>query len=107
MEEAFINRTKIEKVRMAKESQLSLKGGMGRTEKDGTCNTIIGSFTRSWKENCWASGTSVKPVQVPLFDESGESVEDKGKRERRKPEQQQQPRKQRKRRSCEKPLART
>lgn len=33
MEEAFSNRTKIEKVRMAKESQLSLKGGMVELKK--------------------------------------------------------------------------
>ena len=34
-EQAFSNRTKIEKVRMAKESQLSLKGGMVELKKDG------------------------------------------------------------------------
>ena len=33
MEEAFSNRTKVEKVRMAKESQLSLKGGMMELKK--------------------------------------------------------------------------
>ena len=40
MEEAFSKRTKLEKVRMAKDSQLSLKGGI-ELKKDGMSNTII------------------------------------------------------------------
>ena len=80
MEEAFSNRTKVEKVRMAKESQLSLKGGMMELKKDGTCNTII-ALLGAGKENCYRPE---RPIQVPLFDESGENVEDKRKtRERR------------------------
>ena len=78
MEEAFSNRTKIEKVRMAKESQLSLKGGMVELKKDGTCNTII-ALLGAGKENCYRPE---RPIQVPLFDESGENVEDKRKREK-------------------------
>ena len=81
MEEAFSNRTKIEKVRMAKESQLSLKGGMVELKKDGTCNTII-ALLGAGKENCYRPERPMKPVQVPLFDESGENVEDKRKREK-------------------------
>ena len=68
MEEAFSNRTKIEKVRMAKESQLSLKGGMVELKKDGTCNTII-ALLGAGKENCYRPERPMKPVQVPLFDE--------------------------------------
>ena len=78
MEEAFSNRTKVEKVRMAKESQLSLKGGMMELKKDGTCNTII-ALLGAGKENCYRPE---RPIQVPLFDESGENVEDKRKREK-------------------------
>ena len=82
MEEAFSNRTKVEKVRMAKESQLSLKGGMMELKKDGTCNTII-ALLGAGKENCYRPE---RPIQVPLFDESGENVEDKRKREKEKRE---------------------
>ena len=57
MEEAFSNRTKIEKVRMAKESQLSLKGGMMELKKDGTCNTII-ALLGAGKRKLLPSGTS-------------------------------------------------
>ncbi len=78
MEEAFSNRTKVEKVRMAKESQLSLKGGMMELKKDGTCNTII-ALLGAGKENCYRPE---RPIQVPLFDESGENVEDKRIREK-------------------------
>jgi cell division protein FtsA len=81
MEEAFSNRTKVEKVRMAKESQLSLKGGMMELKKDGTSNTII-ALLGAGKENCYRPERPMKPVQVPLFDESGENVEDKRKREK-------------------------
>ena len=66
---------------MAKESQLSLKGGMVELKKDGTCNTII-ALLGAGKENCYRPERPMKPVQVPLFDESGENVEDKRKREK-------------------------
>ena len=62
----------------AKESQLSLKGGMMELKKDGTCNTII-ALLGAGKENCYRPE---RPIQVPLFDESGENVEDKRKREK-------------------------
>ena len=78
MEEAFSNRTKVEKVRMAKESQLSLKGGMMELKKDGTCNTII-ALLGAGKRTVTARNVLSK---VPLFDESGENVEDKRKREK-------------------------
>lgn len=86
LEEAFSNRTKIEKVRMAKESQLSLKGGMLELKKDGMYNTIL-ALLSAGKENCYQPERPkepVKPVITPvpdgLFDENGESAEAKRKR---------------------------
>lgn len=84
MEEAFSNRTKIEKVRMAKENQLSLRGGI-ELKKDGTQNTII-ALLAAGKENCYRPERPkepVKPVQVPLFgEENGENPEDRKQREK-------------------------
>lgn len=83
MEEAFTNRTKVDKVRMAKESQLSLRGGL-ELKKDGTQNTTI-ALLATGKENCAQPERPkepVKPVQPPLFDENGESAEAKRIREK-------------------------
>lgn len=52
MEEVFSNCIKVEKVRMVKESQLSLKGGMMELKKDGICNIII-VLLGVGKENCY------------------------------------------------------
>ena len=51
---------------------------MMELKKDGTCNTII-ALLGAGKENCYRPE---RPIQVPLFDESGENVEDKRKREK-------------------------
>lgn len=84
MEEAFSNRTKVEKLRMAKESQLSLRGGL-ELGKDGTHNTII-ALLAAGKENCYRPERPkepVKPIQVPLFgEENGENAEDRKQREK-------------------------
>lgn len=69
MEEAFSKRTKIEKVRTAKESQLNLKSGMVEIKKDGMHNTIL-ALLAAGKENCCRQERPAKPVQVPLFDEN-------------------------------------
>ena len=49
MEEAFIKRTKIEKLRVAKDTHVSLKGL--EIKKDGTNNTLI-ALLAAGKENC-------------------------------------------------------
>ena len=49
MKEAFKARTKIEKVKIAKETQITLKGL--ETKKDGSCNTLI-ALLATGKENC-------------------------------------------------------
>ena len=49
MEEAFMKRTKIEKVRVAKDMHISLKGM--EVKKDGTSNTLI-ALLAAGKENC-------------------------------------------------------
>ena len=49
MEEAFTRRTKIEKIRVAKETQFTLKGI--EIKKDGSMNTLI-ALLAAGKENC-------------------------------------------------------
>ena len=49
MEEAFIKRTKMEKLRVAKDTHISLKGM--EVKKDGTNNTLI-ALLAAGKENC-------------------------------------------------------
>ena len=61
MEEAFSKRTKLEKVRMAKDSQLSLKGGI-ELKKDGMSNTII-ALLAAGKENCYRPEHPREPAQ--------------------------------------------
>lgn len=81
IEEAFVKRTKIEKVRMAKDSQLSVKGGID-LKKDGTFNTII-ALLAAGKESCHRQEipkVAVQPIQEKLFTEEGESQEEKRKR---------------------------
>ena len=79
MEEAFIKRTKIEKLRVAKDTQVSLKGL--EVKKDGSNNTLI-ALLASGKENCCLMRTETKETVVPkvhvqesLFTPEGESAE--------------------------------
>ena len=90
MDVAFTKRTKIEKVRIAKETQYTLKGV--EISKDGRNNTLI-AFLANGKENCCLAIPEViapKPVapkptvtkeplrsviEAQLFDEEGESME--------------------------------
>jgi cell division protein FtsA len=76
MEEAFVKRTKIEKLRVAKDTHISLKGI--EIKKDGTYNTLI-ALLAAGKENCCLIMPEVKEtrrhVQESLFTETGESAE--------------------------------
>ena len=79
MEEAFVKRTKIEKVRVAKETQISIKGL--EIKKDGSQNTLI-ALLAAGKENCCLMRTETKEnvrpkvhVQESLFTPEGESAE--------------------------------
>lgn len=96
MDVAFTKRTKIEKVRIAKETQYTLKGV--EISKDGRNNTLI-ALLANGKENCCLAIPEViapKPVapkptvtkeplrsviEAQLFDEEGESMEAAKKRE--------------------------
>ena len=83
MEEAFIKRTKIEKLRVAKDTHIPLKGL--EIPKDGSNNTLI-ALLAAGKENCCLimpePKEPVRPinqqhtqhVQESLFTESGESM---------------------------------
>lgn len=80
MEEAFSRRTKIDKIRVARETHIPLKGL--EIKKDGSYNTLI-ALLAAGKENCClmipeqsAKGTSQPHVQVSLFTETGESAEE-------------------------------
>lgn len=84
MEEAFGKRTKIQKIRFAKETQHVLKGV--EVSKDGSNNTLI-ALLAAGKENCCLAIPEVvvpKPVKEPirnivenqLFNEEGESMEE-------------------------------
>lgn len=75
MEEAFSKRTKIEKVRIAKDSQLSLRGGI-ELKKDGTQNTIA-ALLAAGKENCYRPERPKEPVHLDPFEDNGESAEEK------------------------------
>ena len=82
MEEAFVKRTKIEKVRIAKETQISLKGV--EVKKDGSQNTLV-ALLAAGKENCCLMMPEAKEtprparperhVQESLFTMDGESAE--------------------------------
>lgn len=60
MEEAFSKRTKLEKVRMAKDSQLSLKGGI-ELKKDGM--TTPHCTAGCGKRNCYRPEHPREPAQ--------------------------------------------
>ena len=81
MEDAFSNRTKIEKVRIARETQLSLRGGL-ELKKDGTQNTTI-ALLATGKENCYRPERPKEPAKpIDLFDENGENAEERKLREK-------------------------
>ena len=83
MEEAFIKRTKIEKLRIAKDTHISLKGM--EVKKDGSNNTLI-ALLAAGKENCCLAmpehpkpepvkkTTSPHVIEGELFTPSGESM---------------------------------
>ena len=97
MEEAFTKRTKIEKLRVAKDTHIVLKGM--EVKKDGTNNTLI-ALLAAGKENCCLMmpepATRPEPVKKAvqsnviegqLFTESGESAAAAQEAEERKREQ--------------------
>ena len=94
IEKAFIKRTKIEKLRVAKDTQISLKGM--EMKKDGTNNTLI-ALLAAGKVNCCLVMPEVKEtirqtrpehhVQESLFTENGESAEAAREEEERKRQQ--------------------
>ena len=97
MEEAFTKRTKIEKLRVAKDTHIVLKGM--EVKKDGTNNTLI-ALLAAGKENCCLMmpepTTRPEPVKKTvqsnviegqLFTESGESAAAAQEAEERKREQ--------------------
>ena len=94
IEKAFIKRTKIEKLRVAKDTQISLKGM--EMKKDGTNNTLI-ALLAAGKVNCCLVMPEVKEtirqtrpehhVQESLFTENGESAEVAREEEERKRQQ--------------------
>ena len=98
MEEAFIKRTKIEKLRVAKDTHVSLKGM--EVKKDGTNNTLI-ALLAAGKENCClvmpeqpkqeplkkTTNISAKEIEVGLFTPDGESAAAAKEEEERKRQQ--------------------
>ena len=96
MEEAFIKRTKIEKLRIAKDTQISLKGM--EVKKDGSNNTLI-ALLAAGKENCCLAmpehpkpepvkkTTSPHVIEGELFTPSGESMALAKEEEERKRQQ--------------------
>ena len=96
MEEAFIKRTKIEKLRIAKDTHISLKGM--EVKKDGSNNTLI-ALLSAGKENCCLAmpehpkpepvkkTTSPHVIEGELFTPSGESMALAKEEEERKRQQ--------------------
>ena len=96
MEEAFIKRTKIEKLRIAKDTHISLKGM--EVKKDGSNNTLI-ALLAAGKENCCLAmpehpkpepvkkTTSPHVIEGELFTPSGESMTLAKEEEERKRQQ--------------------
>ena len=94
IEEAFTKRTKIDKVRVAKETQMSLKGI--EIKKDGSTNTLI-ALLAAGKENCRLmipepkeTGRTTQTDRHPqdgLFTDDGESAEAAREEEERKRQQ--------------------
>ena len=100
MEEAFIKRTKMEKLRVAKDTHISLKGI--EVKKDGTNNTLI-ALLAAGKENCCLTmptpeqpkpepvkkpnATATNVIEGQLFTETGESLAAAKEEEERKRQQ--------------------
>ena len=96
MEEAFIKRTKIEKLRIAKDTHISLKGM--EVKKDGSNNTLI-ALLAAGKENCCLAmpehpkpepvkkTTSPHVIEGELFTSTGESMALAKEEEERKRQQ--------------------
>ena len=100
MEEAFIKRTKMEKLRVAKDTHISLKGM--EVKKDGTTNTLI-ALLAAGKENCCLTmpipeqpkpepvkkptATAAHVIEGELFTETGESMAAAQEEEERKRQQ--------------------
>lgn len=73
MEEAFKHRLKIEKIRMARETGLTVTGLELR--KDGTQNTLL-ALLAAGKENC-CRPEALKPEQTTIFIEGNDNEEEK------------------------------
>ena len=96
MEEAFIKRTKMEKLRVAKDTHISLKGL--EVKKDGSNNTLIALLAAGKENCCLAIPTPEQPKPEPvkkasvttnviegqLFTETGESLAAAKEEEERK-----------------------
>ena len=89
LEEAFSKRTKIQKIRIAKETQYVIKGS--ELPKDGSYNTLM-ALLAAGKENCCLAIPEVitpepikeigrKDIEGQLFTMDGESVEEIRKQE--------------------------
>ena len=96
MEEAFIKRTKIEKLRIAKDTHISLKGM--EVKKDGSNNTLIALLAAGEENCCLAMPEHPKPepvkkttsphvIEGELFTPSGESMALAKEEEERKRQQ--------------------
>ena len=98
IEEAFVKRTKIEKIRVAKDTHISLKGM--EIKKDGTNNTLI-ALLAAGKVNCClmmpeqpkpepvkkTTNVSAKDIEIGLFTPDGESAVAAKEEEERKRQQ--------------------
>ena len=96
MEEAFVKRTKIEKLRVAKDTHISLKGM--EVKKDGTSNTLIALLAAGKENCCLIMSEQPKPepvrkavhtnvIEGQLFTETGESMAAAQEEEERKRQQ--------------------
>ena len=80
LELAFTKKTKIQKVRIAKEPQFAVKQTGIEIAKDGTQNTILALLAKG-KDNCCLPQVAKQRPTIAnapdgLFDENGESAED-------------------------------
>lgn len=69
LDKALTNITQIDKIRIAKSSEITLEGDIQLPE-NGTCNTLIGILATG-KENC----CRMNPLRTPVFDFKEESEE--------------------------------
>lgn len=80
IEKAFTERTKMEKIRVARESQLNMHSGV-ELKKDGTCCTLL-ALLAFGKDNCCRPP---KPIE-PLFPDTDEPMESEAERKRKEKE---------------------